>query len=110
MHAKEADKPVKDRIDESSSCASVRGGSCGECAQCLDDQVALGFCRRKEIDVLFCRSDVRVARWQSGNLFRQLACRPLEVESHGAVPFLLGAGPTTTWTRGHPLVNPPPKL
>jgi hypothetical protein len=66
----------------------------------LDDQVALGFCRRKQIDVLFCRSDIRVARWQSGNLFRQLACRPLKVDSHGAVPFLLGGGPTTTWTRG----------
>ncbi len=79
------------------SCTPVRRGSCGECAQCLDDQVALGFCRRKQIDVLFCRSDVGVARWQSGNLFCQLARRPLKVESQGAVPFLLGGGPVTTW-------------
>jgi hypothetical protein len=42
----------------------------------LDDQVALGFCRREQIDALLCHSNVRVARWQSGNLFRQLARRP----------------------------------
>src|SRR6266849_1149248 len=82
-----------------SSCTPVRRGSCSECAQCLDDQVALRFCRRKQIDVLLCRSDVRVARWQSGNLFRQLARCPLKVESHGAVPFLLDGGPMTMWMR-----------
>jgi hypothetical protein len=62
----------------------------------LDDQGALGFCWRKQIDVSFCRSGVWVERWQSGNLFRQLARRLLEVEGHGAVPFLLGGGPTAT--------------
>src|SRR5258708_35278268 len=82
-----------------SSSTSARRGSCRECTQCLDDQVALRFCRRKQIDVLLCRSDVWVARWQSGNLFRQLARCPLKGESHGAVPFLLGGGPMTTWMR-----------
>ena len=75
-----------------SSCTPVRRASCSECAQCLDDQVALRFRRRKQIDVLLCRSDVRVARWQSGNLFRQLARCPLRVESHGAVPFWRWSG------------------
>jgi hypothetical protein len=53
----------------------------------LDDQVALGFCWRKQIDVPSCRSGVRVERWQSGNPFRQLARRLLEVESHGGSLF-----------------------
>jgi hypothetical protein len=30
----------------------------------------------------------------------QLARRPLKVESHGVVPFLLGGGPVTTWMGG----------
>jgi hypothetical protein len=78
------------------SCHLVRRGRCGECTQCLDNQVALGFCRRKQIDVSFCRSGVSVERWQNGNLFRQLARRLLEGESHGAFPFLLAGGPTAT--------------
>ena len=31
-------------------------------------------------------------RWQSSQLFRQLARHLLEVESHGSVPVLLGGG------------------
>jgi hypothetical protein len=35
----------------------------------------------------------------------------LEVESHGAIPFLLCAGPTTTWIRGKvPQLAPPARL
>jgi hypothetical protein len=47
----------------------------------LDDQVALGFCRRKQIDVLFCRSDLGVARWQSGNLSADSLAAPEGWES-----------------------------